>query len=142
MTLFAGNTGVAGVIYQQCSLVEKYFRGTLNAPDSYRRLWQEVQQLDDILRILGDVNNGELETFVSTPSRPGPDKALGAARESIRNLNDFLDLHNGIKDADKEWWSKFSQKRRFLEEKKNIEDLKNEFASHVRILKLLRSTMQ
>lgn len=112
----------------------------MNAPDGYRRLGQEVQQLRKILGFY--VENGDLEAFISKSSRLDLDEASEAARKSIEKLNDLLDRHDGIKDADKEWWKKFLQKRRFLEENKNIEDLKNEFGSHVKILKLLRSNIQ
>lgn len=137
---YAGTTGIAGLIYEQCVLVAEDFRSTVNAPDGYRRLGQEVQQLRKILGFY--VENGDLEAFISKSSRLDLDEASEAARKSIEKLNDLLDRHDGIKDADKEWWKKFLQKRRFLEENKNIEDLKNEFGSHVKILKLLRSNIQ
>lgn len=139
---YAGTTGVAGLIYDQCALIKKYIEGTASAPDNYRRLWKEVQQLSEIQEVLAHYENGGLEELISKYSRFHLDKASGAAHESIKKLRDLLDRHDGIKDADKEWWKGFSQKRRFLEESENIKGLKNEVASHVKTLEILRLNIQ
>lgn len=137
---YSGTMGIASVVYDQCSsLARKYFRGAINAPENYRLLGAEVRKLNNILEILCvHRTSGELEA----PSLSLLDEAHKAARESIEELERFLERHHGIENADKQWWREFAGKVRFVEEVKRIKILKAEFSSHVQALEVLRSDMQ
>lgn len=140
---YAGSAGVASVVYEQCSdLARKYFRGAVNAPDNYRLLGKEVQQLNMTLEILCDYKTREQQTYISSPVRVNLDEAYQAAQESIKELNEFLERFHGIEDADSKWWKEFPEKLRFAGESKQVERLKVKFSSHVQALEVLRSDMR
>lgn len=130
---YAGTTGIASVLYDQCShLVSKYFNGAVNAPANYRSLGEEVQQLSKTLEILYDYKPGGENLY----------DAYQAARESIEDLKRFLQHHEGIKDADSKWWKEFSNKLHYVSESKQIDIFRGKFSSHVQVLEVLRSDMQ
>lgn len=137
---YTGSTGVANVVYEQCSdLSRKYFRGAVNAPDNYRLLGQEVHQLNKTLEILCDHGT---RVHISSSMRVNLDEAYQAARESIKELNDFLKSFRGIEDADSKWWKEFPEKLRFAGESQQVEKLKVKFSSHVQALEVLRSDIR
>lgn len=132
------------MLYEQCSdLVRKYLIGAVNAPDNYRHLGKEVQQLSNILEILRNYKTGgKLQAHISTSLKVDLDDAYKAARESIENLEKFLEDHKVIQDADSKWSKEFSSKLHYVGESKRIEIFKAEFLSHVKTLEILRSDMQ
>lgn len=140
---YAGTTGIASVLYDLCSnLVTKYFIGAVNAPANYEHLGKEVQQLSNILETLRDYKtDGKLQAHISTSLKVDLDNAYKAARESIKNLKNFLEDHKVIQNAD-QWWKEFFSKLQYVDESDRIEVFKTEFLSHVKTLEILRSDMQ
>lgn len=137
---YAGSAGVASVVYEQCSdLARKYFKGAVNAPDNYRLLGGEVRQLNKTLEILCDHGT---RGHIPSSTRVNLDEAYQAARESIKELNDFLQNFRGIEDADSKWWKEFPEKLRFAGESQQVERLKVKFSSHVQALEVLRSDIR
>lgn len=137
---YAGTAGVASVVYEQCSdLARKYFRGAVHAPDNYRLLGKEVHQLNKTLEILC---NHKTRGRISSSARVNLEEAYHAARETIKELNDFLESFRGIEDADSKWWKEFPEKLRFAGESQQVERLKVKFSSHVRVLEALRSDIR
>lgn len=141
---YAGTTGIASVLYDQCSdLFRKYFIGAVSAPANYRNLGKEVQQLSNTLEILHNYKTGgKLQAHISASLRANLDDAYKAARESIENLEKFLEDHKVIQDADSKWSKEFSSKLHYVGESKQIEIFKAQFLSHVNTLEILRSDMQ